>query len=77
MVTRILGLFEVFLGIFEKTKEKKDRVTLQPDMIEKLIPRALFHVIEMRFSKKIIPKTLFHVILRITHEYVICNFGGN
>ena len=25
-VTKILGVFEVFLGIFEKTKEKKDRV---------------------------------------------------
>ena len=23
---KILGVFEVFLGIFEKTKEKKDRV---------------------------------------------------
>ena len=25
---KILGVFEVFLGIFEKTKEKKDRETL-------------------------------------------------
>ena len=23
---KILGVFEVFLGVFEKTKEKKDRV---------------------------------------------------
>ena len=23
---KILGIFEVFLGVFEKTKEKKDRV---------------------------------------------------
>ena len=27
-VRRILGVFEVFLGIFEKTKEKKDRVKI-------------------------------------------------
>ena len=27
-VRKILGVFEVFLGIFEKTKEKKDRVVL-------------------------------------------------
>ena len=26
MVRKILGVFEVFLGVFEKTKEKKDRV---------------------------------------------------
>ena len=26
MARKILGVFEVFLGIFEKTKEKKDRV---------------------------------------------------
>ena len=25
---KILGVFEVFLGVFEKTKEKKDRVAL-------------------------------------------------
>ena len=24
-MTKILGVFEVFLGIFKKTKEKKDR----------------------------------------------------
>ena len=37
--------------------------TLQPEIIAKLIPKTLFHVTEMRFSKKIIPKTLVHVIL--------------
>ena len=26
---KILGVFEVFLGIFEKTKEKKDRVEVR------------------------------------------------
>ena len=25
MVRKILGVFKVFLGVFEKTKEKKDR----------------------------------------------------
>ena len=30
-VRTILGVFEVFLGIFEKTKEKKDRVAGGPD----------------------------------------------
>ena len=30
-VRKILGVFEVFLGIFEKTKEKKDRVLPQAD----------------------------------------------
>ena len=29
-VRKILGVFEVFLGIFEKTKEKKDRGGLSP-----------------------------------------------
>ena len=29
-VRKILGVFEVFLGIFEKTKEKKDRACLCP-----------------------------------------------
>ena len=29
-VRKILGVFEVFLGIFEKTKEKKDRVLEAP-----------------------------------------------
>ena len=35
----------------------------QPEIIAKLIPKTLFRVTEMRFSKKIIPKTFFHVIL--------------
>ena len=53
------------------------RITLQPEIYAKSIPKTLFHVTDMRFSKTIILKTLFHVILRITDEYVICNFGGN
>ena len=44
--------------------------TLQPETIAKLIPKTLFHVTEMRFSKKIIPKPFFHVNLWITNEYV-------
>ena len=32
------------------------RFTLQPEIIAKLIPKTLFHVTEMRFSKKIISK---------------------
>ena len=39
-----------------------------------LIPKTLFHVTEMRFSKNIIPKQFFHVLLWITNEYMICNF---
>ena len=38
-------------------------ITLQPEILAKLIPKTLFHVTEMRFSKKIIPKQILHVIL--------------
>ena len=37
--------------------------TLQPENIAKLVPKTLFHVTEMRFSKKRIPKQFFHVFL--------------
>ena len=37
--------------------------TPQPEIIAKLIPKTLFHVTEMRFSKEIIPKQVFRVIL--------------
>ena len=50
------------------------RAALQPEIIAKLIPKTLFHVTEMRFSKKIVQKQVIHVILGITNEYVICNF---
>ena len=43
-------------------------------MIAKLILKTIFHVTEMRSFKKMIPKQFFHVILRITNEYVICDF---
>ena len=32
-VRTILGIFEVFLGIFERTKEKKDRVKIQAEIM--------------------------------------------
>ena len=59
-----LVFWVVFLGIHLNTKEKKIRVlTIQPEIIAKLILKTLFHVTEMKISKKIIPKTFFHVIL--------------
>ena len=39
------------------------KFTLQPEIIVNFIPKTLFHVTEMRFSKKIIPKTFSHIIL--------------
>ena len=45
------------------TQKRQSLVTLQPEIIAKLIPKTLVHVTEMRFSEKIIPKTLVHVIL--------------
>ena len=39
------------------------RITLQPEIIAKSIPKTLFCVTEMIFSKKTIPKQFFHVIL--------------
>ena len=33
----ILGVFEVFLGIFEKTKEKKDRVSFSLDVSNRAV----------------------------------------
>ena len=62
----------------ENTPKDDSRIfggTLQPEIIAKWIPKALFHVTEMRFSKRTIPQTLGHVILWITNEYVICNLG--
>ena len=41
------------------------------DISTKLIPKTIFHVTEMRFSKRIAPKQLFHVVLRIANEHVI------
>ena len=34
MARKILGALEVFLGIFESTKEKKDRVDTQTAVLE-------------------------------------------
>ena len=39
------------------------KMTLQPEIIAKLIPKTLSHETEMRISKKIIPKQFVHVIL--------------
>ena len=50
------------------------QITLQSEILAKLIPKTVFCVAEMRFSKKIIPKQFCHVILWITNEYVWCNF---
>ena len=38
-------------------------LTLQPEIIAKLILKTFFHVTEMRFVDKIIPKQFFHVVL--------------
>ena len=57
-----------------KLKKCPPEGTLQPEIIAELIPKTLFHVTEMRFSKKLIPKQCFHVILWVANEYVICNF---
>ena len=34
---KILGVFEVFLGIFEKTKEKKDRAGMHRNLFEGVV----------------------------------------
>ena len=41
---KILGVFEVFLGIFKKTKEKKDRVGEITSGVEKLTRSSLNRV---------------------------------
>ena len=44
---------------FYSTGGHTPRHALHPEIIAKLIPKTLFHVTEMRFSKKIIPKNIF------------------
>ena len=47
----------------DQTDVQASRCTLQPEIIAILIPKTLFHVADMRFSKKIIPKQFSKVIL--------------
>ena len=58
--------------ICEKIRRTKNKNPQKNPFCQK--PTLIFHVAEMRFSEKIIPKQYFHVILRITNEYVKCNF---
>ena len=61
----LFGLLFAFLNLAPKLimNLRLLWITLQPEIITKIIPKTFFHVTEMRFSKKIIPKQFFPVIL--------------